>query len=106
MGAITYDMKIPSSVPAAKMFKALVLDADTLIPKIMPQAIKNLDILEGDGGVETVKLTHFGEGSQFKSAKHRVDALDTQNLAHSYNIIEGDALMGVLDSKRFTIALF
>ncbi|KAL0381101.1 UNVERIFIED_CONTAM: Major allergen Pru ar 1 [Sesamum angustifolium] len=48
MGAITYDIEIPSSIPAAKMFKAVVLDADTLIPKVMPQAIKSVEILEGD----------------------------------------------------------
>ncbi|KAL0414213.1 UNVERIFIED_CONTAM: Major strawberry allergen Fra a 1-3 [Sesamum radiatum] len=51
MVAITYDTEIPSPIPAAKMFKALVLDADTLIPKIVPQAIKSVEILEGDGGV-------------------------------------------------------
>ncbi|KAL0430464.1 UNVERIFIED_CONTAM: Major strawberry allergen Fra a 1-3 [Sesamum radiatum] len=80
MGAITYDIEIPSSIPATKMFKAVVLDADTLIPKIMPQAIKNVEILEGDGGVGTVKIIHFGEGSQYKSAKHRVDAIDTERI--------------------------
>ncbi|PIN16961.1 hypothetical protein CDL12_10383 [Handroanthus impetiginosus] len=105
MGAITYDMEIPSSIPAAKMFKALVLDALTLIPKIMPQAVKNVEILEGDGGVGTVKLLHFGEGSQFKSAKHCVDALDTENLTHSYSIIEGDALMDVLDSVTYHVKI-
>lgn len=61
MGMITYDIEIPSSVPAPKMFKAMVLDADTLIPKIMPQAIKNVEILEGDGGIGTVKVIHFGK---------------------------------------------
>ncbi|PIN05859.1 hypothetical protein CDL12_21602 [Handroanthus impetiginosus] len=101
MSAITYDMEIPSLIPAAKMFKALVLDADTLIPKIMPQAVKNIETLEGDGGVGTVKLIQFGEGSQYKSAKHHVDALDTENLTHSYNVVEGDALMGILDSITY-----
>ncbi|KAL2230140.1 UNVERIFIED_CONTAM: Major allergen Pru ar 1 [Sesamum indicum] len=97
MGAITYDIEIPSSIPAAKMFKAVVLDADTLIPKIMPQAIKNVEIC----GVGTVKIIHFGEGSQYKSAKHRVDAIDTENLTHSYTIVEGDALAGVLESITY-----
>ncbi|KAL0388329.1 UNVERIFIED_CONTAM: Major allergen Pru ar 1 [Sesamum radiatum] len=105
MGAITYDVEIPSSIPAAKMFKAVVLDADTLIPKIMPQAIKNVEILEGDGGVGTVKIIHFGEGSQYKSAKHRVDAIDTENLTHSYTIVEGDALAGALESITYHIKI-
>ncbi|KAL0286599.1 UNVERIFIED_CONTAM: Major allergen Pru ar 1 [Sesamum calycinum] len=105
MGAITYDVEIPSSIPAAKMFKAVVLDADTLIPKIMPQAIKNVEILEGDGGVGTIKIIHFGEASQYKSAKHRVDAIDTENLTHSYTIVEGDALAGVLESITYHVKI-
>ena len=105
MVAITYDIEIPSSVPAAKMFKAVVLDSDTLIPKIMPQAIKNVEILEGDGGVGTVKLIHFGEGSQYKSVKHRVDAIDKDNLTHSYSIIEGDALMGAVESITYHVKI-
>ena len=103
MVAITYDMEVTSSVPAAKMFKAMVLDADTLIPKIMPQAIKNVEIVEGDGGVGTVKIIHFGEGSQYKSAKHRVEAIDKENLTHTYSIVDGDALAGVLESITYHI---
>ncbi|KAL0456913.1 UNVERIFIED_CONTAM: Major allergen Pru ar 1 [Sesamum latifolium] len=105
MASFTYDIEIPSPIPAAKMYKAVVLDADTLIPKIMPQAIKNVEILEGDGGVGTVKLVHFGEGSQYKSVKHRVDALDTENLTHSYSIVEGDALMGGLESITYHVKI-
>ncbi|KAL0414218.1 UNVERIFIED_CONTAM: Major allergen Pru ar 1 [Sesamum radiatum] len=86
MGTITYDIEIPSSIPAAKMFKAVVLDADTLIPNIMPQAIKNVEILEGDGGVGTVKIIHFGEGSH-------------------YTIVEGDALAGVLESITYHVKI-
>lgn len=62
MGTITYDMEVASSIPAAKMYKAFVLDADNLIPKILPQAVKCMKILEGDGGVGTVNLTTFGKG--------------------------------------------
>ncbi|KAH6820950.1 hypothetical protein C2S53_015252 [Perilla frutescens var. hirtella] len=105
MVAITYDIEIPSPVPAAKIFKAVVLDADALIPKIMPQAIKNVEILEGDGGVGTVKVIHFGEGSQYKSVKHRVDAIDKENLTHTYSIIEGDALSDVIESITYHIKI-
>lgn len=62
MGVTTIDMDVPCSIPAAKLFKAFILDADTLIPKVVPQAIKSVEILEGDGGVGTVKLVTFGEG--------------------------------------------
>lgn len=62
MGIIMYDMTVSSSISPAKMFKAFVLDADNLIPKVLPQAVKRVEILEGDGGAGTIKLTTFGEG--------------------------------------------
>ncbi|KAL3648732.1 hypothetical protein CASFOL_005135 [Castilleja foliolosa] len=98
MATFTYDMENVSSIPAARLFKSAVLDLDTLMPKIMPQAIKSVEILEGDGGVGTVKIIHFGEGSPFKNVKHRVDAIDTVNLSYTYSIIGGDALGCVIES--------
>ena len=62
MGSITYDVELTSSIPPTKMFKALVLDADNPLPKILPQAINCTEIPEGDGGVGTVKLPTSGEG--------------------------------------------
>ena len=50
------------SIPPAKMFKAAILDSDNLIPKIMPQAIKCVEILQGEGGPGTIKKIHFEEG--------------------------------------------
>ncbi|XP_052188422.1 major allergen Pru ar 1-like [Diospyros lotus] len=98
MGVITYETEITTSIPPAKLFKAFVVDADILIPKIMPQAIKSVEILEGDGGPGTIKLTTFGEGSTYKSAKQRVDGIDKDNFTYSYSIIEGDALTGGIES--------
>lgn len=63
MGVITYEQEIASPVPPAKMFKAAVLDADNLIPKVMPQAVKSVEIIKGDGGPGTIKKIHFGEGN-------------------------------------------
>ncbi|GFZ13935.1 hypothetical protein Acr_24g0001250 [Actinidia rufa] len=105
MGVITYDMEIPSSIPPAKMFKAFVLDGDTLIPKILPQAIKNVEILEGDGGAGTIKHITFGEGSAYKSVKQRVDAIDKENFTYSYTVIEGDVLMGTFESISYHIKI-
>ncbi|XP_057476970.1 major allergen Pru ar 1-like [Actinidia eriantha] len=104
MGAITYDMEIPSSISADKMFKAFVLDGDTIIPKALPHAITSVQTLEGDGGVGTIKLTTFGEGSVHKSVKHRVDGLDKENFTYSYSIIEGGAL-DVFESISYHIKI-
>lgn len=63
MGVTIYEHEIHSSIPPAKMYKAFVLDADNLIPKVLPQAIKSVEIVHGDGGPGTVKKVHFGEGA-------------------------------------------
>ncbi|KAK4857198.1 hypothetical protein QYF36_025584 [Acer negundo] len=93
MGVFTYEMEIITEIPAAKMFNAVVLDGDNLLPKIIPQAIKNVELLEGDGGPGSIKKITFGEGNQFKYVKHKVDAVDKENLRYGYSVIEGDALM-------------
>ncbi|PSR92549.1 Major allergen Pru ar like [Actinidia chinensis var. chinensis] len=104
MGAITYDMEIPTSISAEKMFKALALDGNTIIPKALPHAITSVQTLEGDGGVGTIKLTTFGEGSVHKSVKHRIDSLDKENFTYSYSIIEGGAL-DVFESISYHIKI-
>ncbi|KAL6343754.1 hypothetical protein AAG906_027524 [Vitis piasezkii] len=58
-------MEVTSSIPPAKMFKAFVLDVDNLIPKVLPQAIKCVEIIEGDGGPGTIKKITFGEAVLF-----------------------------------------
>ncbi|RVW39983.1 Major allergen Pru av 1 [Vitis vinifera] len=105
MGVITYDHETTSSIPLAKMFKAFILDSDKLIPKILPQAIKSTEIIEGDGGPGSIKKITFGEGSQFNYVKHRVDGIDKENFTYSYSVIEGDALMGTLESISYEVKL-
>ncbi|GFZ13936.1 hypothetical protein Acr_24g0001260 [Actinidia rufa] len=105
MGVITYDMEIPSTISAAKMFKAFILDGDTIIPKVLPHAITSVETLEGDGGAGTIKLTKFGEGSVHKFVKQRVDAIDKENFTYSYTIIEGDALTDIFESISYHIKI-
>ncbi|KAL2506818.1 putative major allergen Pru ar 1 [Abeliophyllum distichum] len=105
MGAITVTEEFTSPVPASRLFKALILDADNLIPKIAPQAIKNVEIIEGDGGPGTIKQMNFAEGSEFKYVKHKIDALDKENMSYSYTLIEGDALMNILESISYEIKI-
>ncbi|RVW39988.1 Major allergen Pru av 1 [Vitis vinifera] len=97
MGVISYEHEIISSIPPAKIFKAFILDSDNLIPKVLPQAIKCVEIIEGDGGPGSIKKITFGEGSQFNYVKHRVDGIDKENFTYSYSLIEGDALMAPLN---------
>ncbi|KAJ9699686.1 hypothetical protein PVL29_005516 [Vitis rotundifolia] len=91
MCVITYEHEITSSIPPAKMFKAFILDSDKLIPKILPQVIKSTEIIEGDGGPGSIKKIMFGE--------------DKDNFTYSYSVIEGDALMGTLESISYEVKL-
>ena len=61
MEAITYDHTSP--IPPAKLFN-IILDADKLIPRILPQAVKSVDILQGDGHqTGTIYAAQFGQGT-------------------------------------------
>ncbi|XP_008223273.1 PREDICTED: major allergen Pru ar 1-like [Prunus mume] len=105
MGVFTYSDESTSVIPPPRLFKALVLEADTLIPKIAPQAVKSAEIVEGDGGVGTIKKISFGEGSHYSYVKHRIDGLDKDNFVYSYTLVEGDALSDKVEKITYEIKL-
>ena len=61
MGAFTFENEHTSPVPAATLYKALVDDAPIVLPKV-DEAIKSIEILEGNGGAGTIKKLTFVEG--------------------------------------------
>ncbi|XVF28258.1 hypothetical protein REPUB_Repub15cG0014200 [Reevesia pubescens] len=105
MGVFTYESEVVTTIPPAKMFKAYILDGDTLIPKIVPQAFKNVEYIEGNGEPGSIRKVTFGEGSQFNYMKHKVEALDKENFVYSYSVIDGDALMNTLEKITYDIKL-
>lgn len=62
MGVVTFTEEFTSPVPAKTLFTALILDSDNLIPKLLPQAIKSIETIEGDGGPGSIKKMTFAEG--------------------------------------------
>eukprot|EP00257_Ricinus_communis_P025720 XP_025013134.1 major allergen Pru ar 1-like [Ricinus communis] len=103
MGVISYEMVVTSSIPPSKLYKALVLDADILIPNILPQAIQKVQIIQGNGGPGTIKTVTFGQGSRFKHAKHKIEAIDKDNLTFSHSVIEGDMLTNGLEKITYDV---
>ncbi|KAL6293063.1 hypothetical protein ACE6H2_001205 [Prunus campanulata] len=97
MDVFTYETEFPSVIPPPRLFKAFVLDADNLIPKIAPQAIKSSEVVQGDGGVGTIKKITLGEGSQYSYVKHQIDSIDNENFVYSYSLIEGDAISETIE---------
>ncbi|KAB2092810.1 hypothetical protein ERO13_A02G052300v2 [Gossypium hirsutum] len=105
MGVFTYESEVITAIPPAKMFKACIVDGDTLIPKIVPQAFKTIEYIEGNGEPGSIKKVTFGEGSQFNYMKEKVEALDKDKLVYRYSVIEGDALMNKLEKITYETKL-
>ncbi|KAA8549122.1 hypothetical protein F0562_000806 [Nyssa sinensis] len=103
MGVISITQEFTSSVAPARMFKALVLDSHNFIPKLVPQSIKSIEFVEGDGGVGSIKQTNFPEGSHFKYLKHKIDAIDATKYEIKYTLIEGDVLGNAVESISYEV---
>ncbi|KAF2313860.1 hypothetical protein GH714_018372 [Hevea brasiliensis] len=80
MGVVTLEKEITVAIPPAKTFKVFVLESDTAIPSILPQAVKTVEIIEGNGGPGTIKKITFGEGGDFKYMKSKVEVVDKDTL--------------------------
>ncbi|KAF5180305.1 Mlp-like protein [Thalictrum thalictroides] len=67
-------------------------DSTTIFPKIFPQRIKNIEIIEGDGtSVGTVRLLTYVEGTPFVTfAKEKVELIDDEKKTLGYSVIEGE----------------
>ncbi|THG03855.1 hypothetical protein TEA_000569 [Camellia sinensis var. sinensis] len=92
MGVVTITEEYALPIPPARAFKALILDGDNLIPKLLPQAFKSIDVIQGDGG-------------PFKSVKHRVDEVNKEAFKYRYTLIEGDLLMGKFEKICYEMEL-
>ncbi|GLT32560.1 hypothetical protein SLA2020_072190 [Shorea laevis] len=92
MGVTTYTQELSCPINAARMFKALMIDSNKLIPQLLPQFIKSVDLIQGDGGAGSIEQVNFTEATHYRLVKHRIDELDKENLVCKYTMIEGDAL--------------
>ncbi|EPS71074.1 hypothetical protein M569_03685, partial [Genlisea aurea] len=51
-----FEVENVSSFPPERLFKALILDRDRLLPKLLSEVIKSIETVEGDGKAGSVKL--------------------------------------------------
>ncbi|XP_077242775.1 class-10 pathogenesis-related protein 1-like [Tasmannia lanceolata] len=92
VGSFTDEMVY--SLPLERLWKANG-DTHNLIPKIMPGSVSSIDVLEGSGGVGTVKKFNFTEAvKDFSFMKTRIDAVDDAKYVFKYTVIDG-GLVGV-----------
>ncbi|XP_068657825.1 major strawberry allergen Fra a 1.08-like [Aristolochia californica] len=89
MVAGTYTHASVSPVPVSRLWKASA-DTDKIVPKILPEIIASIVVLEGDGGVGTVKQINFTKAMKECSyVKERVDAVDPEKRVYKSTVLEG-----------------
>ncbi|XP_044484298.1 major allergen Pru ar 1-like [Mangifera indica] len=103
MGVLHHNSETTTAVAPSRMFQAFILDSHNLLPKLAPQSFKNIELIEGDGGVGSIKLINFPDGSYYKYMKHRIDVLDKENFVCKYTLIEGDSLGEKLESVVYEV---
>ncbi|CAN1818117.1 Major pollen allergen Bet v 1-C [Linum perenne] len=77
MGVTTATHEFKSSIPAERMYKAIVVENSTLFPKIVPQY--KSEFIQGNGGVGSIRETCFPDE-------------DPANYYGKYTLIEGGPL--------------
>ncbi|KAL5097917.1 hypothetical protein RYX36_002244, partial [Vicia faba] len=60
MGVFKFEDETTSTVAPAILYKALVIDVDTLTPKVV-DVIKSIEIVEGNGGAGSIKKVTYVE---------------------------------------------
>ncbi|XP_061349113.1 class 10 plant pathogenesis-related protein 2D-like [Gastrolobium bilobum] len=100
MGVFTFENEITSTVAPAKLYKAMVKDADNLIPKAV-EAIQSVETVEGNGGPGSIKKLTFLEGGETKYVLHKVEAIDEANFGYNYSIVGGVGLPDTVEKISF-----
>ncbi|XP_060210699.1 major allergen Pru ar 1-like [Lycium barbarum] len=100
---LRWEIRHCSPIPPSRIFKASIIDSHNLIPKLLPQAIKRVEFVQGDGGVGSVKQINLAEGSSFKSIKYRIDELNEKTFTYKYTLIEGEALIEKLEKITYDV---
>ncbi|KAK6122795.1 hypothetical protein DH2020_043457 [Rehmannia glutinosa] len=95
MGITKHIQELKLRVSAKRMFKALVTESHS-IP--LPDAIKSIEILHGDGSAGTIRKTNLADGSYVKI---RIEAVDIDNQVSKYTVIEGPMLGNKIESIHY-----
>uniref|UniRef100_A0A7N0T1W8 Bet v I/Major latex protein domain-containing protein n=1 Tax=Kalanchoe fedtschenkoi TaxID=63787 RepID=A0A7N0T1W8_KALFE len=102
MVATTFTDEYSSTVSPARLFRALILESHILIPKLIPQAVKSIEI-QGDGGAGSIKVINFAAGSQLQYVKYRIDEINPETFTYSYTLVEGHGLSDKLESVVYKV---
>ncbi|KAJ6810265.1 pathogenesis-related protein 1-like [Iris pallida] len=101
MSSESWSHEIESSVSAARLFKASVLDWHNLGPKILPEIIASGEAISGEGAVGSVRQLNFTSAMPFTYMKERLDFIDHEKLECKSTIVEGGDLGTKIESGSF-----
>ncbi|XP_054817185.1 phytohormone-binding protein CSBP-like [Prosopis cineraria] len=81
------------SVGLEIFWQALAKDFIVIVPKVLPQHVKDVQVLEGDGGLGTVLNFNFcSDASTGSYQKERISELDWSSYEIGLEVIEGGHL--------------
>lgn len=103
MGFASYTDEYTSPIAASRIFKASIVDSHNLIPKLLPQGIQSIELIQGDGGAGSIKKINFIDGRNFNSVKYHIDELSEENYTYKYTLLEGDALVENLEKITYEV---
>ncbi|OWM71167.1 pathogenesis-related protein STH-21-like [Punica granatum] len=103
MGLTCFTQEFTTMVAPSQMFKAFIVDSHNLIRKLVPQGSKSIEFIEGNGGAGVIRQTNFTEGGHFKYLKHRINALDIENLVYKYTLTEGDVIFDRVEKVVYEV---
>ncbi|KAL6522800.1 hypothetical protein OROHE_016647 [Orobanche hederae] len=87
MGAFQYKQEIQVvGISPKRMFKAMVIEFHTLLPKIKPDVVSRIELISGDGGPGTTRKTHLHNHGFLK---HETSAVNAEMCTAKYSLIEG-----------------
>ncbi|XP_065859599.1 major allergen Pru ar 1-like [Euphorbia lathyris] len=100
MGIVSFETVVECALPPSRVFKAVVFNFNELLSKAVPHAIKSVEVLQGDGGVGTLRKISFHPGFKFTYIKELVEAIDEEKLTFTYTVTEGDVLEGKVEKVK------
>ncbi|KAB1213919.1 Major pollen allergen Bet v 1-D/H [Morella rubra] len=84
-----------SPIPVERLWRASICDMRNLLPKLLPQLVRSMDILEGDGGAGTITQYNLTDAvEEFGYVKDRIELIDHEKHIFKYSVMEG-GLVGV-----------
>ncbi|KAG9459519.1 hypothetical protein H6P81_004027 [Aristolochia fimbriata] len=98
-----FSQEFLSPISASRMFKAGIVDAHVLVPKLIPGVVTGTTILQGDGGVGSVKRTDFTHVIPFSYVTDRVEEQDEEKFVYRYTMLEGGFLGKKYDAANYQV---